>query len=32
MKQKDVDGLLVGGSSLNAESFAKIIKFEERMN
>ncbi|MBI4125423.1 MAG: triose-phosphate isomerase [Deltaproteobacteria bacterium] len=26
LKQKDVDGLLVGGASLDAEKFAKIIK------
>ena len=26
LKQKDVDGLLVGGASLDAENFAKIIK------
>jgi triosephosphate isomerase len=30
MEQKDVDGLLVGSASLNAESFARIVKFEER--
>lgn len=32
MEQKDVDGLLVGSASLNAESFARIVKFEEREN
>lgn len=25
--QPDVDGALVGGASLNAESFTKIVKF-----
>jgi triosephosphate isomerase len=32
MKETHVDGLLVGGASLDAESFAKIVKFEERMS
>lgn len=32
MKETHVDGLLVGGASLNAEDFAKIVKFEEGMN
>ncbi len=32
MKEKDVDGLLVGSASLSADSFAKIVKFEERDN
>ena len=32
MEQKDVDGLLVGSASLNPESFARIVKFEERNN
>lgn len=32
MKQTHVDGLLVGGASLNAEAFAQIVKFEERMS
>ena len=32
MNQSHVDGLLVGGASLSAETFAQIIKFEERMN
>ena len=32
MKQANVDGLLVGGASLDPESFAKIVQFEERMN
>ncbi|HIH42685.1 TPA: triose-phosphate isomerase [Candidatus Woesearchaeota archaeon] len=27
MKQKDIDGTLVGGASLDAESFAKIVKY-----
>ncbi len=27
MKQKDIDGALVGGASLDAESFAKIVKY-----
>jgi triosephosphate isomerase len=29
MKQADIDGALVGGASLNAESFAKIVNFNE---
>jgi len=32
MRQKDVDGLLVGGASLAPDTFAKIVKFEERDN
>ncbi len=32
MKETHVDGLLVGGASLDAEAFAKIVKFEERMS
>jgi triosephosphate isomerase len=28
MAQVDVDGALVGGASLQAESFARIVKFE----
>jgi len=32
MKETHVDGLLVGGASLDADAFAKIVKFEERMN
>jgi len=32
MKQKDIDGLLVGGASLSPDAFAKIVKFEERDN
>ncbi len=32
MKPTHVDGLLVGGASLNAEIFAQIVKFEERMS
>jgi triosephosphate isomerase len=28
MSQPDIDGALVGGAALNAESFARIIKFE----
>jgi len=27
MNQKNIDGALVGGASLEAESFAKIIKY-----
>ena len=27
MKQPDVDGALVGGASLNIESFAAIVKY-----
>ena len=27
MSQEDVDGALVGGASLNAESFAKIVNY-----
>jgi triosephosphate isomerase len=29
MKEQHVDGLLVGGASLNADDFARIVKFEE---
>jgi triosephosphate isomerase len=29
MKQADIDGALVGGASLNAESFAKIVNYKE---
>lgn len=29
MAQDDIDGALVGGASLDAESFAKIVKFRE---
>jgi triosephosphate isomerase len=29
MKQADIDGALVGGASLNAESFAKIVNYNE---
>jgi len=29
MKQPDIDGALVGGASLNAESFAKIVNYNE---
>lgn len=32
MDEHHIDGLLVGGASLSAEEFAKIVKFEERMN
>lgn len=28
MKQPDIDGALVGGASLNAESFARIVNYE----
>jgi len=31
MKETHIDGLLVGGASLKADSFAQIVKFEERM-
>ena len=31
MKEIHVDGLLVGGASLEAESFTEIIKFEEKL-
>jgi triosephosphate isomerase len=27
MREKDVDGALVGGASLDAEEFAKIVQF-----
>jgi len=30
MNEQHVDGLLVGGASLQAEEFAKIVKFEEK--
>ena len=30
MKQKDIDGALVGGASLQAESFAKIVNYERQ--
>jgi triosephosphate isomerase len=30
MSQKDVDGALVGGASLQAESFAKIVNYERQ--
>ncbi len=30
MQQKDIDGALVGGASLDAESFLGIVKFEPR--
>src|SRR5438105_6352828 len=29
MKQTDIDGALVGGASLNAESFAKIVNYND---
>jgi len=29
MKQPDIDGALVGGASLKAESFSKIVRFKE---
>jgi len=32
MEEPQIDGLLVGGASLNADSFAKIVKFEEKLN
>jgi len=28
MKQADVDGALVGGASLDAEGFARIVNYE----
>jgi triosephosphate isomerase len=28
MKQPDIDGGLVGGASLNAESFAQIVNYK----
>jgi triosephosphate isomerase len=28
MSQEDVDGALVGGASLEAESFAKIVNYK----
>jgi triosephosphate isomerase len=31
MSEPDIDGALVGGASLEAESFAKIIKFERKV-
>jgi len=30
MSQPDIDGALVGGASLDAEGFARIVKFESR--
>ena len=30
MTEKNVDGALVGGASLNAESFAQMLRFRER--
>ena len=30
MSQKDIDGALVGGASLEPESFAKIVRFDEQ--
>ncbi len=29
MQMPDIDGALVGGASLDAESFSKIVKFKE---
>jgi triosephosphate isomerase len=29
MAQKDIDGALVGGASLNAETFSRIVRFKE---
>jgi triosephosphate isomerase len=29
MTQRDIDGALVGGASLNAETFSKIVRFQE---
>ena len=31
MKEEDIDGALVGGASLNTESFAKIVKGSRRL-
>jgi triosephosphate isomerase len=31
MKEQHVDGLLVGGASLDSESFSRIVKFEESL-
>ena len=31
MAQPDIDGALVGGASLEAESFAGIIRFRDRL-
>ena len=30
ISQEDIDGALVGGASLNAKSFARVVKFERR--
>ncbi len=30
MSMEDIDGALVGGASMNAESFARIVKFEQK--
>ena len=30
MAEKNVDGALIGGASLNAESFAEMLNFQER--
>ena len=30
MAQPDIDGALVGGASLEAESFARIVRFERK--
>jgi triosephosphate isomerase len=30
MSQQDIDGALVGGASLQAESFAKIVNYERQ--
>lgn len=32
MRQEDIDGALVGGASLEAESFAEIVKAAEKLN
>ncbi len=32
MSQTDIDGALVGGASLKAESFAQIVSFREEAN
>ena len=29
MKQKDIDGGMIGGASLTAEDFAKVVDFDK---
>ncbi|WP_279403253.1 triose-phosphate isomerase, partial [Arthrobacter sp. JCM 19049] len=31
MRERDVDGVLVGGASLDAEEFANIVRFEHHL-